>query len=170
MSLSDLCQIVDWDVCEKCFAQFFVVCTIVSHLALQSAITYDFHLRRLNFRAEWAQSNAAKMTKIDSLSQYFWDLEDHAAAKFVPAPLSLSEGSTLRGACKTMMRFSPQLNATTMNFRCFWLFEQISLRASKWVFGCKFYLLGANAIKVQNRQGRRAMTGCRASQSYQMQS
>ena len=43
--------------------------TIVSHLAFQSTITYDFHLSNQNCKTEWTHFNVAKITKIDSLSQ-----------------------------------------------------------------------------------------------------
>ena len=43
--------------------------TVVSQLAHQSAIIYDYHLSSQNSRIEWAHFNAVKITEIDSLSQ-----------------------------------------------------------------------------------------------------
>ena len=43
--------------------------TVVSQLAHQSAITYDYHLSSQNSKVEWAHFNAVKITEIDSLSQ-----------------------------------------------------------------------------------------------------
>ena len=42
---------------------------ITSHLAHQSAITYDFHLSDQNCRAESAHSKTVEIIKIDLLSQ-----------------------------------------------------------------------------------------------------
>ena len=54
---------------RKCFAQLFVVCTIASRLAHQSAIIYDFHLHNQNCKVNRTHCNASEITKIDSLSQ-----------------------------------------------------------------------------------------------------
>ena len=54
---------------RKCFAQHFVVCTVDSHLAHQSTITYDFYSFNQNCKTEWAHFNVSRVIEIDSLSQ-----------------------------------------------------------------------------------------------------
>ena len=67
-SLSNLCQIVNWNVCENLSLNSSIASHLVS-FALQSTITYDFHLTTQNRRTEWAHLNASRIIEIYSLSQ-----------------------------------------------------------------------------------------------------
>ena len=75
---------------------------------------------------------------------------------------------TFRNVCKTIMRFSSQINAHLLDFRYHWLFEYNSLRISKQIFDWKFYLLCANVIKIRTSWDRKTIAKCRVSQSYQI--
>ena len=119
-SLSNLCHVVSWNVCERVSlnSSWFVQLFRILHLNQQSHMIFTYLVEIVNLN-----KRNSKLQKWQKLTHYRNKCKTWKIMLLSNLCLLCANDSTSRNVCNAMMRFSSQFNTHSLDVRYHWLFE-----------------------------------------------